>query len=70
MTRDDEYRRNAAEAQKQADAAKTENDRAAWLHLTQGWLSLIRNRPPTDEEIFADAVTSRATGQETSEKSQ
>ena len=70
MTRDDEYRRNAAHAQKQADVAKTDNDRAAWLQLTQGWLSLIRNKPPTDEETFEDAVTSRATGQETSERSQ
>jgi hypothetical protein len=41
----DEYRRNAAEAQQQADRALNDVDRAAWLRLVEGWLSLLTKRP-------------------------
>ena len=34
MSKFEEYRRNAQEAQRQADRPKTEESRAAWLQLT------------------------------------
>ena len=45
MSTEDEYHRNAAEAQRQADRAHNDRDRAAWLRLVQGWLSLLPQRP-------------------------
>jgi len=52
MDQHDLYRRNAAEAQRQADRAVNEIDRAAWLGLVEGWLSLLPKRPPTAQELF------------------
>lgn len=49
MTRDDEYREKAAEAQKEADRSTSEMDRARWLQIVQGWLGLIRKRPQSDD---------------------
>jgi hypothetical protein len=49
MTRDDEYRKKAAEAQEEADRSTNEMDRARWLRVVQGWLSLIRRRPQSDD---------------------
>jgi hypothetical protein len=74
MDNDDEYRRNAAEAQRWADRAKSDLDRASWLRVAQGWLSLIRSRPQsaeekTEEEAFDAKVKARGTGQESSEGS-
>ena len=60
----DEYRRNAAEAQRQADRATNETDRASWLRLVQGWLSLLTKRPQTDTEAFDEKVAKKGTGQE------
>jgi hypothetical protein len=59
MTSDDEYRRQAADAQKQADRARNDEDRASWLHIAQGWLSLIRK--PTAEEAFDAVVAAKRT---------
>jgi hypothetical protein len=49
MTRDDEYRKKAAEAQQEADRSTNEVERAAWLRMVRGWLSLIRRRPQSDD---------------------
>jgi hypothetical protein len=49
MTRDDEYRKKAAEAQEEADRSTNEMERARWLRFVQGWLSLIRKRPQSDD---------------------
>jgi hypothetical protein len=49
MTRDDEYRKKAAEAQKEADRSTNEVERAAWLRMVRDWLSLIRRRPQGDD---------------------
>ena len=43
MNRDDEYRQQPAEAERQARLAMTEIDRAAWQKVAQGWLSLLRS---------------------------
>jgi hypothetical protein len=68
MDRDEEFRRNAAEAQRFADKAKRDEDRAAWLRVAQGWLSLLRGRRLTAQERFDDEVTRRGTHQEDSKE--
>jgi hypothetical protein len=50
MDRDEHYRAKAEEAQKQADLARSEVDRSAWLRLVYGWLGMIRKRPEDDQE--------------------
>jgi hypothetical protein len=50
MNRDDEYREQAAEAERQARLAMNEIDRAAWQKVAQGWLSLLRKRPQSDDD--------------------
>jgi hypothetical protein len=69
MSTDEYYRRNAAEAQKQADVAKNPGDREGWLRVAQGWLSLIRNRPQTPMERFEEVEVKQGTKQETSNSS-
>jgi hypothetical protein len=66
---DDEYRRQAAEAEKQSKLARNDHDRAAWLRLAQGWLGLVRKRPQSAEEAFDQAVRTKGTGQKQSDAS-
>jgi hypothetical protein len=47
---DEEYRRQAADAESQARLAKNEIDRAAWLRVAEGWLGLLRKRPQSDDK--------------------
>jgi hypothetical protein len=49
MSSDDEYRKQAAEAEKQARSALSELDREQWLRIAQGWMSMLRKRPQFDE---------------------
>ena len=64
MDKYDEYRRNAVEAQRQADRASNDTDRASWLRLVQGWLSLLPHRPYTATEAFDQEVADKGSGQE------
>ena len=64
---DDEYRRQAEGAEKQARYAKNDLDRAAWLRVAQGWLSLLHKRPKSDEEAFDARSKAKGTGQDDSE---
>jgi len=66
MSDDEEYRRQAAEAEKQARSAKFDSDREAWLRIAQGWLSLLRKRPQSAEEVFDAQSKAKATGQDDS----
>ena len=66
MQKNDEFRRNAALAQEQAQKARSDPDRESWLQVAQGWLSLIQNRP-TDSEKFDAAAAERGTKQEQSD---
>ncbi len=50
MNRDDEYRRQAEEAEKQARSAISELERDEWLRIAQGWRSLLRKRPQSDDD--------------------
>jgi hypothetical protein len=69
MNKEDEYRRNADEAQQWADKSSSDLDRAAWLRIAEGWLHLIRKRPKTAEQSFDDTAKARGTGQDDSESS-
>ena len=69
MDKYDGYRQHAADAQKQADAAKSEDDRAAWLRIAQGWLGLLSRRRLTASEVFDAESKGRGTGQEDSKSS-
>jgi hypothetical protein len=69
MGTQDEYRRNAAEAQRHADRALTEEDRASWLRLAQGWLSLLPMRMQSAQESFDEQVADKGTGQDESKSS-
>jgi hypothetical protein len=71
MNRDeDEYRQQAADAERQAQSAKSDLDRAAWLRVAQGWLGLLHKRPQSDEEAAFNAQSkAKGTGQDDSESS-
>jgi hypothetical protein len=69
MSIDEEYRRQAANAEKQARSAKSDADREAWLRVAQGWLSLLSKRPQSNEEAFDARRAAKGTGQEDSESS-
>ena len=45
VNRDDEFRRRAAQAQQNARQAKTDEERAIWLQLAEGWLGLVGKNP-------------------------
>ena len=53
MSTDDEYLRRAAYAEKQALVAKFDSDREDWLRIAEGWKSMMRKRPQTDEKARA-----------------
>jgi hypothetical protein len=69
MSTDEEYRRQASHAEKQARAAKLDSDRASWLRIAQGWMSLIRKRPQSDAEAFNNQSAAQGTGQKDSQSS-
>ena len=46
-SRQDEYRRNAEHAQDMAERVSSAEDKASWLKVAAGWLSLLKQRPPS-----------------------
>ena len=69
MSKEDEYRAHAVEAQAAADHAKNDSDRAAWLQIAAGWLSMIKQRPQTAKQKFDTQVKASETGQDHSDES-
>jgi hypothetical protein len=69
MGSQDEYRRYAEHAQKEADRSRNELDRASWLRVAQGWLSLLKRPARTAQEAFDDLATDKSTGQGESKSS-
>jgi hypothetical protein len=65
VNRDDEFLRNAAQAQQCARRARTDDERANWLLLAEGWLGLLRECQEADEEAFD--VAAQKDGQDDSE---
>jgi hypothetical protein len=69
MSSDDEYRKQAAEAEKQARHTHSDRDRESWLRIAQGWMSLLRRRAQSDEQDFDAESKAKGTGQDDSETS-
>jgi hypothetical protein len=69
MGTQEEFRRNATEAQRQADLAHNDLDRASWLRVAQGWLGLLTKRPQTAQETFDQETSDKGTGQDDSKSS-
>jgi hypothetical protein len=67
MDRDDEYRLNAAKARQSALLARTDDERANWLRLAEGWLGLLRKRPEIDEEALDIKTAAQKNGRDDSE---
>jgi hypothetical protein len=59
VNRDDEFRRNAAEAEQRARWARTDDERDNWLLLAEGWLGLFGEGREADEEPFVAAKKGR-----------
>ena len=70
MNNDDEYRKQAADAQAFADKSIHETDKVAWLRIAQSWLALIR-KPTKSQQSASDkfdaAEKAQGTNQERSE---
>ena len=66
MSSDDVCRQHAAEAERQAQLARNDLDRAAWLRVADGWRGLLRRRPQSDEEDFDAQSKAKGTGQDDS----
>jgi len=69
MTTDDEFRKQAADAQAMADKSISPLDREAWLRIARGFLSLIRGAPATETEKFDAEVSKHGTNQKDSTES-
>jgi hypothetical protein len=63
MRKDAQYRRNAEQAQREADRSTTDQERASWLKIAEGWLSMLPRRTAnTAEERFDDDARTFNTG--------
>ena len=69
MTDDDYYRRQAADAQQQADRSRSGTDRASWLRIAQSWLGLIRGKQSATED-FDRGAREQGTNQDVSKEEQ
>ena len=72
MNRSDEYRRNAEECQRMADATSSESDKRSWLRLAESWMRMVRKESgngtrPQDTGAFDDEHRTRGTHQRRSE---
>ena len=70
MDQYDKYRANAADAQREANRTTNSEDKASWLRLVEGWLSLLPRGKRSASENFDDETTSKSTGQDISKESQ
>jgi hypothetical protein len=68
MDKQDEYRRNAEYAQHMADHAGMVEDRASWLRIAAGWLSLLRRKKTGEksQQAFDEHVRELRTQQKDS----
>ena len=66
MDKDDDYRKQAAEAQAMADQSISVVEKEAWLRIAQGYMDLVRKPRQAAAEIFADEAEKRGTKQDPS----
>jgi hypothetical protein len=59
MRKADEYRANAAECQRKADATRNQDEKEAWLRVAQAWLRLIRVHEQTEADILDPEIRAR-----------
>jgi hypothetical protein len=52
MDDDNEFRRHLAAALRNACRARSDDEKASWLLLAQGWLGLLRKHPQTDKDAI------------------
>ena len=72
MSKDDEYRRHAAECQRMAATTKNEADKGSWLQMAESWLRMIKGKKSAhqaDSDAFDAAQANKGTGQDDSESS-
>jgi hypothetical protein len=69
MDKDDEYRKQARDAQDWADRTINPVDKESWLRIAQSWLALIRKPKPIEQETFDENAKTRAAGQNESKSS-
>jgi hypothetical protein len=58
---EDRYLREANAALLMSERAISDDERAAWLRVSQGWLGLIKHPERTAEQLFDDMVLMRHT---------
>jgi len=62
MSKDDEYRANADDCRQMAAKALRDEDKARWLQIAAGWLSLVRGQVRNrDLDAFEAMVADLAT---------
>lgn len=65
----DEFRANATECQRMADATKNPGDKKRWLQMAESWLRMIKPPRPTAGERFDAAAQNDGTHQRKSDAS-
>ena len=68
MSRDNDYRQNAELARQQADRTTSKEDRASWLRIAEGWMSMLSRKKAPDQD-FDDATQRQDTRQQGSKQS-
>jgi len=53
MRKEDEYLREAEDAQKWAERSKTEKAKAVWLRIAASWMGLVRGTSAEKDEVEA-----------------
>ena len=70
MERDDYYRKQAEDAEEQAQRARNPEDKAAWLRIVSSWLNLLPKRARNARERFDEQARSEGTHQDVSDRKQ
>ena len=65
----DEFRANATECQRMADATKNPGDKKRWLQMAESWLRMIKAPRPTAGERYDAAEHKDGTHQTKSDAS-
>lgn len=60
MSKNDEYRANAAECQRIARFTRNESEKRSWLEMAESWLRLIKPAQPSDPTDRFDPVEPHA----------
>lgn len=69
MNSNDEFRANAAECQRMADATKNSGDKKRWMKMAENWLRMITPARQNATERFDAAERTQGTHQKKSDAS-